>query len=193
MNELLILQELLTFLFLAWVIFCLWGLYVNTYRSLIDRMRAGISPPPKNENADKLLNSLLAAPNHESPYHVESAFLSSLQVTFGTLTVYLFLKQNFPNSGINLSFIFISSLLIPFLLERICTRIASYSAMGSSLLPLHLKIGKPLMLTAKILCLPFAFFLKQMERILSSLTKPQVNVKDEKNEFHNRSCAPTKT
>ena len=73
MNEALFLYDYRFFILFAWFLLSLWGLNVNTYRALIDRVRAGISPVPDNKNSNKLLSSLLAAPNHERPFNVEAA------------------------------------------------------------------------------------------------------------------------
>ena len=70
MNEILFLFEFRYHILVAWLLLSLWGLYINTYRALVDRVRAGVSPTPPNSKSDKLLNSLLAAPNHVRPFHV---------------------------------------------------------------------------------------------------------------------------
>lgn len=181
MTELFLLQEFQNFLIFAWFLFSLWGLYVNTYRSLIDRVRAGVLPPPKNEGSEKLLNTLLAAPNHERPFHVESAFLSSMQITLGTLALYISLRESLLHISFHLSFIFFLAFLSAFLFERIWSRIASYSVVASKFLPFHLKIGKPFMLGVQIICLPFSALLRQLEKGLQSISDTKINLKDDKN------------
>ena len=127
MKDFLFLMEFRYVILIAWFLISLWGLYISTYRSLIDRVRAGITPVPNNDNTNKLLSSLLAAPNHQRPYHIESAFLSSIQIILGTIAFSCLLKTHFAyeNAGwvlcIGLSFI------IAFLWERAWIGIASQS------------------------------------------------------------------
>ena len=61
MSEFLFLFDNRLFLLLSWLLLSIWGLYVNTFRALIDRVRAGVSSLPDNKINDKLLHSLLAA------------------------------------------------------------------------------------------------------------------------------------
>ena len=95
MKDFLFLMEFRYVILSAWFLTSLWGLYISTYRSFIDRVRAGITAVPDNDNTDKLMSSLLAAPNHQRPYHVESAFLSSIQIILGTIAFSCFLKTYF--------------------------------------------------------------------------------------------------
>ena len=92
MSEFLFLFDNRLFLLFSWLFLSIWGLYVNTFRALIDRVRAGVSSLPDNKIDDKLLHSLLAAPNHERPFHIEAALLSSLQIILGTITFYTFFR-----------------------------------------------------------------------------------------------------
>ena len=92
MKELILLEEYRYIILCFWFLTSIWGLYVSTLRSFVDRVRAGITTIPDNQKSDKLLGSLLAAPNHERPYHVESAFLSTLQIILGTTSFTLLLK-----------------------------------------------------------------------------------------------------
>ena len=183
MNEVFFLYDYRFYLLLGWLFLSLWGLNVNTYRALIDRVRAGLSPAPENKVSDKLLHSLLAAPNHERPFHVEAAFLSSLQLLLGTILFYIFLSQ-----GIELSIFYkflylLISVSSAFLWERTWTGIASHSVAASSFLSIHLKLGKPFMLLIRFLCLPFSLILGQIEKVMKSWADPKVVVKDEKNEL----------
>ena len=183
MKDFLFLIEFRYVILIVWFLTSLWGLYISTYRSLIDRVRAGITPVPNNGNTNKLLSSLLAAPNHQRPYHIESAFLSSIQIILGTVAFSCLLKTYFAdgNSGwvlcIGLSFI------IAFLWERAWIGIASQSLAASSFLPLHLRFGKPLMFGVRIICFPISITLRQIEKFMHSWTDPQIEVKDEKNEL----------
>ena len=92
MNEFIFLSNNLFALLIFWFILTIWGLYVSTYRALIDRVRAGVSIMSNDNASDKLLGSLLAAPNHERPFHIEAALISSLQVIVGTVAFYTFFQ-----------------------------------------------------------------------------------------------------
>ena len=183
MNEALFLYDYRFFILFAWFLLSLWGLNVNTYRALIDRVRAGISPVPDNKNSNKLLSSLLAAPNHERPFHVEAALLSALQVILGTITFYSFLRHGEDTFSISLGFYFLISVGLAFIWERAWTGIASHSIAASAFISLHLKLGKPFMVLIKLLCFPLSFLLKQIEKVMKSWSDPQIVVKDEKNEL----------
>ena len=106
MNELILLEKFKYFILTLWLLVSFWGLYVSTLRVFLDRVRAGITSIPDDQNSDKLLGSLFAAPNHERPYHVESAFLSSLQIILGTTSFIFLSKQIFTNNNINLFWCF---------------------------------------------------------------------------------------
>ena len=115
MSEFLFLFDYRFVLLLSWLLLSIWGLYVNTFRALVDRVRAGVSSLPNNRIDDKLLHSLLAAPNHERPFHIEAALLSSLQLILGTITFYTFLKQGVESFSSHLIFYFLGSVCIAFL------------------------------------------------------------------------------
>jgi hypothetical protein len=75
-------------LFTIWALFLAIGLYLGVFRSMIDRIRAGISTPPgKGSRSGKLLESMLREPNHARPLHVESALFSALQVFVGFFSI----------------------------------------------------------------------------------------------------------
>ena len=138
MKDLLFLMEFRYVILSAWFLSSLWGLYISTYRSFIDRVRAGITPVPDKDNTDKLLSSLLAAPNHQRPYHIESAFLSSIQIILGTVAFSFLLKVLFVNENAGWVFCIGLSFILAFLWERAWIGIASHSLAASSFLPLHL-------------------------------------------------------
>ena len=58
---------------------------LGIYRSLIDRIRSGLTTAPEDEDrsVSKLISKTLILPNHERPFHLEAAFLSSLLVLPG--------------------------------------------------------------------------------------------------------------
>ena len=166
--------ESFKFLILTWLLISFWGFYINIYRCVIDRVRAGISPSPEDIETNRLIDSLLAAPNHERPYHIESALLSSIQIILGTISIQSIYDKFIFNSSVNQLFIFIIAFSLAFLLERIWTRIASSSSSEeSSMLSFHLKVGKPLMLFVHLLCVPFSIILKQLEGLMLKSTKPK--------------------
>ena len=183
MNELIILEKFKYFIFTLWLLVSFWGLYVSTLRVFLDRVRAGITSIPDDQNSDKLLGSLFAAPNHERPYHVESAFLSSLQIILGTTSFIFLSKQIFTNNNINLFWCFGLSAFLAFLWERAWIGIASQSFAASSFLNIHLRLGKPLMLAARFICLPISVILTQIEKFVHSVSDPKIEVEDEKNEL----------
>ena len=183
MNEVLFLYDFRFLILLAWFLLSLWGLNVNTYRALVDRVRAGVSSVPENKDSDKLLHALLAAPNHERPFHIEAALLSTLQVIFGTVAFYSFLRHGENSISINQAFYFLISVGLAFIWERTWTGIASHSIAASSFLHLHLKFGKPFMILIQIICFPLSFILKKIERFIKSWSNPQIVVEDEKNEL----------
>ncbi len=183
MNEVFFLHEYRFYILLGWLLISLWGLNVNTFRALIDRVRAGVSPAPENKVSDKLINSLLAAPNHERPFHVEAAFLSSIQIILGAMTFYVFLSQVETLSSIYQVLFFLASIGFSFLWERTWTGIASHSIAASSFLQLHLKMGKPFMFLIRFLCIPLSLILGQVEKLMKSWSDPQIMVEDEKNEL----------
>lgn len=183
MNEVFFLHEYRFYILLGWLLISLWGLNVNTFRALIDRVRAGVSPAPENKVSDKLINSLLAAPNHERPFHVEAAFLSSIQIILGAMTFYVFLSQVETLSSIYQVLFFLASIGFSFLWERTWTGIASHSIAASSFLQLHLKMGKPFMFLIRFLCIPLSLILGQVEKLMKSWSDPQIVVEDEKNEL----------
>ena len=183
MNELIILEKFKYFILTLWLLVSFWGLYVSTLRVFLDRVRAGITSIPDDQNSDKLLGSLFAAPNHERPYHVESAFLSSLQIILGTTSFIFLSKQIFTNNNINLFWCFGLSAFLAFLWERAWIGIASQSFAASSFLNIHLRLGKPLMLAARFICLPISVILTQIEKFVHSVSDPKIEVEDEKNEL----------
>ena len=183
MNELIILEKFKYFILTLWLLVSFWGLYVSTLRVFLDRVRAGITSIPDDQNSDKLLGSLFAAPNHERPYQVESAFLSSLQIILGTTSFIFLSKQIFTNNNINLFWCFGLSAFLAFLWERAWIGIASQSFAASSFLNIHLRLGKPLMLAARFICLPISVILTQIEKFVHSVSDPKIEVEDEKNEL----------
>src|SRR6056300_1072326 len=89
MNALHISPTLSSTLLILWVFCLLTGLYLGVFRSMIDRIRAGISTPPgENSKSGKFLDFILREPSHARPLHVESALLSATQLFFGFFYVF---------------------------------------------------------------------------------------------------------
>ena len=139
MNEFIFLSNNLFALLIFWFILTIWGLYVSTYRALIDRVRAGVSIMSNDNASDKLLSSLLAAPNHERPFHIEAALISSLQVIVGTVAFYTFFRQSVGAESLNIFAFFFLSVGLAFLWERAWAGIASHSIAASSFISFGLK------------------------------------------------------
>ena len=170
MKELIILEEYRYIILTFWFLTSIWGLYVSTLRAFVDRVRAGIATMPDNQESDKLLESLLAAPNHERPYHVESAFLSTLQIILGTTSFTLLLKTISTSENYNF-FGFWTFFFFAFVWESAWIGIASQSFAASSFLNMHLKLGKPLMLCfANCLSTNLTIILLQIEKFVHSWT-----------------------
>ena len=125
---------------------------------MIDRIRAGISTPPgEGSRAGKLLDSILSEPNHARPLHVEAALLSGLQLFFGffyLLGVWL--------DPLNIYHILVSFSLA-FLGERLFSGAIPKFFASSGKNEIHLAIGYPFALLARLLTWPFSFLLMQIE------------------------------
>ncbi len=153
------------------------GLYLGVFRSMIDRIRAGLSPPPANDTSSgKVLDRLLLAPNHERPFHVESALLSALQLLLGFLLLDAVLpKMTGPGSPL-------LSLSLSFLAERFFSGILPRCFASGNRSSLHLKIGFPMVALARALAFPFSFVLHRLESVFASSSTAESSGKSEENE-----------
>ena len=52
MKELILLEEYRYIILCFWFLTSIWGLYVSTLRSFVDRVRAGITTIPDNQKSD---------------------------------------------------------------------------------------------------------------------------------------------
>lgn len=149
-------------LLILWALCLLTGLYLGVFRSMIDRIRAGISTPPgEGSRAGKLLDSILGEPNHARPLHVEAALLSSLQLFFG----FFYLSSTWSDSsplGFSISF------LLAFLSERLCSGAIPKMLASANKKEIHLAIGYPFALIARLLTWPFSFTLSRIENLFPS-------------------------
>ena len=149
-----------SFLFTIWVIFLAIGLYLGVFRSMIDRIRAGISTPPgEGSRSGKLLESMLREPNHARPLHVESALFSALQVFVGFFSVLIIWTGESTLLGGFVAF------FVALCTERIFSGIFPRLLTSGSNSHLHLKIGFPFTLFARFLALPFTPLLLRIEKV----------------------------
>ncbi|MDC0369101.1 hypothetical protein OAN13_05330 [Opitutales bacterium] len=149
-----------SFLFTIWAIFLAIGLYLGVFRSMIDRIRAGISTPPgEGSRSGKLLESMLREPNHARPLHVESALFSALQVFVGFFSVLIIWTGESTLLGGFVAF------FVALCTERIFSGIFPRLLTSGSNSHLHLKIGFPFTLFARFLALPFTPLLLRIEKV----------------------------
>ncbi len=158
-----------------WVVFSVWSFYVALYRTHVDRVRAGLSSSPQEKNrASKLVSTLLNAPNHNRPFHVEAALLSFLQVIFGYLlllhlvnvSLFTYGKKffSFPE-GIARDILPICiAFALAFLCERITANLIPRRVSAGGTLDIHLKIGFSLMTLIQFFCLPLNYLFSSLEK-----------------------------
>ena len=166
-----------SFLFTIWVIFLAIGLYLGVFRSMIDRIRAGISTPPgEGSRSGKLLESMLREPNHARPLHVESALFSALQVFVGFFSVLIIWTGESTLLGGFVAF------FVALCTERIFSGIFPRLLTSGSNSHLHLKIGFPFTLFARFLALPFTPLLLRIEKVFFGTDPKGENGDNEDNE-----------
>ena len=166
-----------SFLFTIWVIFLAIGLYLGVFRSMIDRIRAGISTPPgEGSRSGKLLESMLREPNHARPLHVESALFSALQVFVGFFSVLIIWTGESTLLGGFVAF------FLALCTERIFSGIFPRLLTSGSNSHLHLKIGFPFTLFARFLALPFTPLLLRIEKVFFGTDPKGENGDNEDNE-----------
>ncbi|MDG1172752.1 MAG: hemolysin family protein [Opitutales bacterium] len=166
-----------SFLFTIWAIFLAIGLYLGVFRSMIDRIRAGISTPPgEGSRSGKLLESMLREPNHARPLHVESALFSTLQILAGLFTILVIWTGRNNELGVLVAF------SIAFFAERIFSGILPRLFTSSPKNHLHLKVGFPLTVIARFLALPFCSLLQRIEKNFSDSDPNGENGESEDNE-----------
>lgn len=150
-------------LLVLWLICLVTGLYLGVFRAMIDRIRAGISTPPgEDSKSGKLLDSILSEPNHARPLHVEAALLSALQLFFGFFFLLSIWKNMDPFLGVAASF------ALAFLGERLLSGAIPKVFASTSKYHVHLAIGYPFALIARLLTWPFSFLLSSLESAFSS-------------------------
>ena len=166
-----------SFLFTIWVIFLAIGLYLGVFRSMIDRIRAGITTPPgEGSRSGKLLESMLQEPNHARPLHVESALFSALQVFVGFFSILIIWTGESTLFGGFVAF------FVALCTERIFSGIFPRLLTSGSNSHLHLKIGFPFTLFARFLALPFTPLLLRIEKVFFGTDPKGENGDNEDNE-----------
>lgn len=149
-------------LLILWVFCLVTGLYLGVFRSMIDRIRAGISTPPgEGSRSGKLLDSILGEPNHARPLHVEAALLSSLQLFFGFF--YIFSVWTSSSVLFNVA----ASFILAFLGERLFSGAIPKMLASANRWDIHLAVGYPFALIARLLTWPFSVLLVKIERSFS--------------------------
>ena len=149
-------------LLVVWVFSLIIGLYLGVIRSMIDRIRAGISTPPgEDTRPGKLLDSILCEPNHARPLHVEAALFSALQLFFGFLYLISLWKEDPLSVVVISSFILHFSGSVYFLepFPKYWLRPIRYH--------LHLALGYPFVLFSRLFTWPFSFVLLRIENLFS--------------------------
>ena len=145
-------------LLILWVFCLVTGLYLGVFRSMIDRIRAGISTPPgEGSKSGKLLDFILREPNHARPLHVESALLSAAQLFFGFF--YLF-SAWFPAPSF---FSFLLCFALSFFTERLFSGAIPRILASSSRAAMHLAVGYSFTLFARLVSWPFSLVLLWLE------------------------------
>lgn len=145
-------------LLILWVFCLVTGLYLGVFRSMIDRIRAGISTPPgEGSKSGKLLDFILREPNHARPLHVESALLSAAQLFFGFF--YLF-SAWFPAPSF---FSFLLCFALSFFTERLFSGAIPRILASSTIAAMHLAVGYSFTLFARLVSWPFSLVLLWLE------------------------------
>jgi len=163
-------------LLVVWSCLLLVGLYLGLFRTVVDRLRAGVAClPDSSSRFVSLLQHMLQAPNYARPLHVESALISSLQCIFGCLLFF----QVFPAMGI---FSLLACFACAFLMERFFSGIFPRLLACNRNFEMHLRIGYPLTILAQVLAWPFSKILSQFESVFGESASPGDTYQEEENE-----------
>ena len=149
---------------------------LGIYRSLIDRIRSGLTTAPEDEDrsVSKLISKTLILPNHERPFHLEAAFLSSLLV----LTGFFLLRSWIPSPSLNWAL-----LLFSILIERISSWLLPRKISQSKNLNSFLKGGYLPVVLFIILCKPLVILLTFLESLIQSSSQKKILEEEEENEL----------
>ena len=113
MNEFIFLSNNLFALLIFWFILTIWGLYVSTYRALVDQyvpvyLLCPMIMPLINYWVLFWLLPIMNAPS------IEAALISSLQVIVGTVAFYTFFRQSVGAESLNIFAYFFLSVGLAF-------------------------------------------------------------------------------
>ena len=163
------------YLLILWAILSAWNLYIGLYRTHVDRVRAGLSPSPQNENRlSNLISSLLAAPNQDRPFHVEGALLSCLQIIFGVLFFITVIKARGAEPlSLSLEGMAAQASLgfaLAFLWERVWANLIPRKISAGKHVDFHLKVGFPLVVLVRFLCAPLRILVNMLEKSILSIS-----------------------
>ena len=159
----------------CWALLIASSACLGVYRSLIDRIRSGLSPAPSDEHTRvaKVITKALSLPNHERPFHFEAAFLSSLQILSG----FFLLKIWMPITSL-----YWALFLLSILVERISTWLYPRRISQSKALDSHLKIGLLPVLFFTLVCKPIVILLSLLEHLFLSSKQKKILEEEEDNE-----------
>ena len=163
------------YLSIPWVILTAWNFYAGLYRTHVDRVRAGLSPSPQEDNRlSNLIASLLAAPNQDRPFHVEAALLSCFQVILGFLFFIAVSEamgaEPFSFSLESMGSLAVLAFALAFLWERLWANLMPRRISAGRHLDFHLKVGFPLVVLVRFLCAPFRFVVNLLEKSILSIS-----------------------
>ena len=158
-----------------WAVFFASSTCLGIYRSLIDRIRSGLTTAPEDEDrsVSKLISKTLILPNHERPFHLEAAFLSSLLV----LTGFFLLRSWIPSPSLHWA-LFLFSILI----ERISSWLLPRKISQSKNLNSFLKGGYLPVVLFIIVCKPLVILLT-FESLIQSSSQKKILEEEEENEL----------
>ena len=150
---------------------------LGIYRSLIDRIRSGLTTAPEDEDrsVSKLISKTLILPNHERPFHLEAAFLSSLLV----LTGFFLLRSWIPSPSLHWA-LFLFSILI----ERTSSWLLPRKISQSKNLNSFLKGGYLPVVLFIIVCKPLVILLTFLESLIQSSSQKKILEEEEENLSH---------
>lgn len=159
----------------CWALLVMFSSLMGIYRSLVDRIRNGLSSlPGKEGRIHNLLSDALELPNHERPLHSEAALLSSLQVLTGFIVL-----NTFASSLVQQLLFVIFSIVV----ERISSWLYPRKISQSRFLTLHLSLGFIPVWVVRIFSWPIRFFLSSIENLVQSTDQKHIQEQEEDSEI----------
>ena len=166
----------------VWSTLIFWSLALGIYRTFVDRIRSGLTAAPSSGNRIvSLFNDCLKLPNHERPFHLEAAALSSLQVFFGFLffsQIYAdyFLMYEYNILGYGVCFLFAMTV------ERISSWMYPKKISQTQKIELYLQLSLLPVLSIRLLCKPLSLLMQLLEKGIQSSSQKIVTVQEEESE-----------